>query len=216
MPVERWWSPPPFWRGETAFILGGGPSLRNYDLAPLAGRCVVALNNAWYARPGVEFWRDDVPIQPGPWPIAFFNDGPWFRQYGDEFRAFPGLKCTVYPSRQLPGVAHIRRGLHRMVDEREGWLGYGNDAGVTAILLLQKLGVRRIGLLAYDHRVIDGRHNWHMRHQRKVPDHAYAQMYRKAYADVAPRLAELGVEAFNCTPGSELKAFPFARVEDLL
>lgn len=216
MPVERYWTPPRMWEGETVFILGGGPSLPTYDLAPLVGRCVIALNNAWYARPGAEYWNEDPPQAPGPWPVCFFNDGPWWDQYGDEVRAFPGLKCTIYPNRQLPGVAHLKRGHHRMVDERRDWIGYGNDAGVNAILLAQKFGARRVVLLAYDQRTVDGRHNWHMRHVRKMPPHVYSQMYHDAYRDVAPRLAGLGCDVVNCTLGTALEAFRAGDIRDFL
>ncbi|SDF83529.1 hypothetical protein [Thalassobaculum litoreum] len=207
MPVERFCDLPAFWAGETVFILGGGPSLPSYDLSLLVGRPVIAINNAWYARPGAEYWNEDPPKAPGPWPVCFFTDGPWWDQYGAEVAAFPGLKCTIFPNRQLPAVAHLRRGLHRIVDEREGWIGYGNDGGLNAILLAQKLGASRAVLLAYDQRTIDGRHNWHMRHERPIYEETYDFLYQPGYHDVAPRLAELGLDVVNATAGSALTAF---------
>ncbi len=216
MPVERYWEPTPFWKGETAFVLGGGPSLREVDLSPLVGRCVIALNNSWYARPGVEFWRDDAPIEPGPWQIAYFNDGPWWDQYGDEFRRFPGLQCTIFANRQLPGVAHLRRGRQSIVDERPGWIGYGNDAGIMGPLLAHKLGCRRAVLLGYDFRRAPDGHNWHSRHTRPIPAHAYQQMYLGPYREIAPQLAGRGFDVVNCTPGSALDVFRFGDLKDFV
>ena len=49
-----YWSIPPEWTGETAFLLGGGPSLKGFNAECLRGRRVIAINNSWELAP----WAD--------------------------------------------------------------------------------------------------------------------------------------------------------------
>ena len=61
-----WWSAPRLWRGETAFILAGGPSARP-QVHLLEGQKVIAINSAWKTWP-----KSDV---------LYFADGRWYREF---------------------------------------------------------------------------------------------------------------------------------------
>lgn len=60
------WSVPREWPGETVFIVGGGPSVLNYDLDQLRGRRVIVINSSVYAVP----WAD----------ILYFGDWRWWNE----------------------------------------------------------------------------------------------------------------------------------------
>jgi len=43
------------WEGETAFIVGGGPSLLDVDISVLEGKRVIGVNNAYQLLPNAPF-----------------------------------------------------------------------------------------------------------------------------------------------------------------
>jgi hypothetical protein len=45
--IETRWIAPKMWAGGTAFIVGGGPSLKGVDLTPIHHRRVIGVNNAY-------------------------------------------------------------------------------------------------------------------------------------------------------------------------
>ena len=47
MKREDTWNPPQIWKDQTAFILGGGPSLKDADLDLIHDRRVIGVNNAY-------------------------------------------------------------------------------------------------------------------------------------------------------------------------
>ena len=53
--MKPFWSVPREWPGETAFIVGGGPSVLGQDLDALRGRRVIVINSSVYAVPGADF-----------------------------------------------------------------------------------------------------------------------------------------------------------------
>ena len=62
------WRPTKEWAGETAFIVGGGPSALHADLSTLRGRKVIAINSSWRAMP----WAD----------FLVFSDNRWWAEHG--------------------------------------------------------------------------------------------------------------------------------------
>ena len=47
MKREDAWIPPQIWKGQTVFILGGGPSLNEANLDLIHDRRVIGVNNAY-------------------------------------------------------------------------------------------------------------------------------------------------------------------------
>ena len=41
------WTPPKIWEGQTAFIIGGGPSINDLDMDLIKDRRVIGTNNAY-------------------------------------------------------------------------------------------------------------------------------------------------------------------------
>lgn len=207
---------PRLWPGRTVYLLGGGPSLRDVDLARLVGYPVIAINNAWYFRPGAEWWRETTAVASGPWPVSYVNDSRWFDQYGEEYRRFPGLKVSIVSTRWHPQKKVLRRGHFRQLDERPDHLGWGTNGGFAALDLAAKFGAARIVLLGFDMRVVDGRENCHDRHTAAMHPGRYESQFVRDFERLPPQLKRRGIEVVNATPGSALSTFPICHPVEVM
>src|SRR5262245_45834566 len=66
MSRNPFWSVPHEWPGETAFVVGGGPSVLGHDLEMLRSRRVIAINSSCFAVP----WAD----------FLYFGDWRWWHE----------------------------------------------------------------------------------------------------------------------------------------
>ena len=222
----NYWTIPRLWPGGTAFILGGGFSLLGFDGKRLAGRRVIAINNAWEIHPEAE--------------ILHFADKAWWMQYGDKVKAgFKGRYITTC-HRALHETAGIQiidntgqtEGHDRL--ETEASKLSGRHGGQQAINLAFHLGARRQVLMGFDMRanpapvagVTDDCH-FHAGHRRataiedygwhsKVPGGPQRPGFIQVMRPVAEALAARGVEVLNATPGSALDCFPIVDPGDVL
>ncbi|RPI40242.1 MAG: hypothetical protein EHM67_09555 [Hyphomicrobiaceae bacterium] len=186
------WSVPREWPGETAFIVGGGPSVLGQDLEALRGRRVIAINSSVFTVP----WAD----------ILFFGDWRWW--YEPENRAaaasFPGRVVTtsrMVPSKQVL-VCHKTRppGLARESNSlMQRWTSLTAATNLAAHLIGP--GGTIIWLGADGKRAADGRTHHHKPH----PWPSLAGCYDRHYSDlvtIVPSLKVLGIAAFNASPGT--------------
>lgn len=199
---ERWWSVPRSWAGETCFILAGGPSLRQMtSVDVLRGRArVIVVNDSYQLAP----WAD----------VLYWADMKWWRAHqGDVIDNFAGLTVSVDQPRlswvkslhdlgQL-GLSHDPTGIYR-----------GNNSGYAAISLAYLFGVKRICLLGYDMRTVDGKTHWHRGHSWNPEtiakaDRKLSESFIPTFEYLRDPLAKTGVEVWNCTPGSALHTWPF-------
>ena len=76
-----YWTVPREWPGETAFIVGGGPSVLGQNLEALRGRRVIVINSSVYAVP----WAD----------ICYFGDWRWWNENRAAVASFAGRVVTT-------------------------------------------------------------------------------------------------------------------------
>jgi hypothetical protein len=135
------------WQDQTAFIIGGGPSLKNENVESLRGRNVIAVNSAYEA----------VPFA----PYLFFADSRWYEVHRDKLASFPGRIVTV--SQRFPEARHLLRLSRRVpnTNPKGGPLGPGLAPEPTAVAvnrtslqgamnMAYHLGVNRIVLCGAD------------------------------------------------------------------
>ncbi len=132
---------------------------------------------------------------------------------------FPGLKytqdnCVVFPavryikSKVGPGLSFDRSVIHQ-----------GSNSGYQAIGLAVHLGVKRIILLGYDMKFgPEGQVHHHGDHPKGMnnPAAGLFSAWIERFKTIVPDLERAGVEIINCTPGSALKCFPAAKLEEVL
>lgn len=220
--MTDFWKVPPLWRDETCFIVAGGPSLKGMDLKVLAGRRVIAINDAYRLCPFAE--------------ILYFCDAKWWDWHKDKpaFQAFAGRLVKLEPELKGGGekrpvfmlkdyTAERRRG--GMTDtqatgglevKRNG-VRTGRNSGYQCINLAIHLGATRIVLLGYDMRGgTDGRTHWFGDHPVPTKVHTFAPVMLPHFATLVEPLAERGVEVLNATLGSAIECFPKVKLADLL
>lgn len=196
-----WSVPVGAWTGQAAFILGGGPSLKGFDVERLRGRGrVIAVNNA-----GLDLatWAD----------VLYFADGQtrWYGWNKDRLHLFQGELIVSRSNVNDPRVKYIERDrfypLSRNPRKISGFCG-----GSNAINLAYLFGANPIILLGFDMRP----GNWHNLHKLPPMDGQHRNKFIPALEAMAPELERDGVLVLNTNPRSALRCFPFADIEELL
>ena len=217
------WSGQNEWKGETAVILAGGPSLRGFNPHSIAGRGarVMCINDSWKLYP----WAD----------AFYFCDTAWWRTNGEHSAYSIFTECAWvtgnWDFRDHPRVAALQFSGQEGFDPDTRYLRTGSNSGYQAIHLATHYGAARILLLGYDMRVTHRSH-WH---DEPRPD-GFAQKIRDTFLphftarpvklhrgkvveaglSLVEALAERGIQVLNCTPGSALTCWPIVEIEQAL
>jgi hypothetical protein len=202
---ECYWTVPREWPGETAFLLGGGPSLRGFDAEVLRGRGrVIAINNSFLLAP----WAD----------VLYYADRSWWRAHRAAVLASwtGGRRVSIGTSED--GTQRLRcAGVAGLSDDPSA-VKHGSNGGYQAINLAYLLGAVRIVLLGYDMHVDGERTHWHEGHARQgASGQAKAlAMFAGRFPALVEPLRAAGVEVINATPGSALQCWPYSPLEEIL
>jgi len=143
------WTPTKIWDGQDCFIIGGGPSLKNFDWSLLKSEHAIGCNNAFELGPEV-------------CDVCFFSDEKFFNLYKGDLSKFSNLivtNCNKLFNRTetwLKWMPRAGRGLY------EEALGYNFSSGGGAINLALLFGITTIYLLGFDMCLgEDNQINWH-------------------------------------------------------
>lgn len=195
----------PNWEGETAVVVGTGPSANDVSLEPYKGRArFFVIKSTWRLAP----WADVLYGLDRGWWIA--NQGcPKFK--GLKFSPSPSA-CKVYALQyvKLKPQAQI-------LTETKGVIGCGlahggGHSGFQAINLAVQFGAKRILLVGFDMTLANGEH-WTNDRGVARADHGRTESWRKAMDLCAPQFKSLGVEVVNCTMKSALMQYPKSLLE---
>jgi hypothetical protein len=196
-PVEARW---PDWTGQTAIIVGTGPSAieTQLDLALGEARFIVIKSSRHLA----------------PWADVLFgiDRGWWLANKGAT--DFGGLRVTASPTiaRCYPGTLLVKMAPHPTLQlARMGRLGSGcrrGHSGFAGVNLAVQFGAKRIVLVGFDMTIEHGTH-W-LKHDPGVdkPDAARVEEWRKGLDACADQFRELGIEVINTSMQSALTAYP--------
>ena len=194
-------------RGENVFVIGGGPSLRNFDPVDLEGRTVIVTNEAFTMFPDAR-------------ALIFVDIGWWQKRKEEILSTFTGQIIgrgpyrTMYKRDNLINVA-FRSGDYWSEDPR--MLG-GRNSGLAAINAAILMGAVRVFLLGFDMKPIEDRNNYHKLHPTSVGRnlHRYLNIFLPEMVKAYKRTEALGHIIINCTPGSALTCFPERTLEWVL
>lgn len=214
--MPKIWIVPPMWKGKTAYILGGGPSLLGMDLCGdleslLKSKRVIGVNNAFK----FGSWVD----------ICWFGDGKWFDWNHKELAKYSGLKVTCNPSFLTEqrlfgyGVLVVGRGKSNGIETKKGYIAWNRTSGASAINFAYHLGVKRIVLLGFDMHSDKGNHNWHKEHKNRGANQLSYDPYErflKPFPQIKEEADTLGIEILNATVESALAVFPMVNIKDVL
>ena len=202
--MNFWIPSPESWKGQDAFLIGGGSSLLHFDFASLRGKNVIGCNDACYL---------GFP----PLSYCVFGDSGWWHRNRLEIEKMPGPFVT-----NAPAVLHLKLAnvfkMKRVRDglQTEGTLGWNFSTGALAINLAVSLGAQRIFLLGYDLQDQNQKSHWHNRNVKPTRTHVFSR-FHQGFARIAQDLkSRPGVSIFNVTDGSsQLKEWPFFSFSEL-
>lgn len=192
------------WKGERCFIVGGGPSLKDFDWNLLEGEKWIGINAAW---------RNKIPT------ICYTHDQRvvdlFESQYRDEFNALP---CRVHKhqnqviAKKFEGIISYQ-GCKVWSKSLEQGLFNGSNSGLTAINLAEILGANPIYLLGFDMKDADGKNQYHDVYPPgwKQPSKVY-QSFIMAFKRVRGFMKS---EIYNCTPNSALDCFDYKPISEV-
>lgn len=207
------WRIPEEWKGETVFVVGGGPSVAHQRPDRLEGRKVIVINSSYETCPFAD--------------ILFFGDNRWH----NEHRVRPRFKDFVAAGHRVVTVSHPADGPYLLKLQRITPTSDKNGLTTTriglssqktsfqgAINLAAMLGAKRIVLLGLDgKRNESGMTHHHTPHRWPTRDGNVTWDRQKEQLQfiVAP-LAARGIETFNTNPDSNFTFFPFEPLEKFL
>jgi len=201
--------PQPSWN--TVYLIGGGPSLRGFDLQRLRACVTVAVNDA---------------ILHAPWATALFSlDMNWMNRRREQIEQFAGLRYLAIPAVHTDNlqlewtsdeVLWLRRvsGVPGLSTSSDTIYAGGGNSGFGALNLAYLMQVPRIVLLGYDLRN-SGQH-WHEGYTwRGCSNEKMYQNWARMMDRAAPQLRARGVEVFNASPTSNLTEYPVVSLESI-
>lgn len=185
----------PIWKGETVYIIGGGPSLSDFNWAGLIGKKTIAINKALLSYPNAD--------------ILYWTDSRVYGWYKEEFDKFKGLKYTIrhHPS-YTSDVKVLRKSSKFGLEDAKDGLCHGNNSGYAAINLAYLLGAKRIVLLGYDMRNEGSKGHYHDGYPVPVTgDNIYKDQFIPGFQILADLLKEKKIEVYNASINSSLKVW---------
>lgn len=205
--MMQFWSVPREWPRETAFIVGGGPSVLRQDLELLRGRRVIVINSSVYKMP----WAD----------FLYFGDWRWWNE-PDNQAAVANFRGRVVTTSRLVRDEKVLTcrtanppGLELQQDSlMQKWTSLTAATNLAAHLVGS--GGTIVWLGADGRIAVDGRTHHHNPH--RFPHRPGC--YDKQHADlvtIVPSLQALKISLFNASPGTAWADLaPVVRLEDML
>lgn len=169
MPLELW-IPDPIWKGKPCYIIGGGPSLRDFPFATLEGLPVLGCNAAFYLGFHIV-------------PITIYGDTHFLNQHRSGLTKYAekgGWVVSTSSSARRnppPWLKVMKKKVHGMA--RGGTLGWNGNTGAAAINLALLFGADPVYLLGYDMGLSsDGQANFHNAYSHPSTTKAYVRFLK--------------------------------------
>ena len=202
---EVYWTVEREWPGEIVYIIGGGPSVLGQDLERLRGQRVIVINSSVYAVP----WAD----------ILFFGDWRWWNEHDNRAAVenFKGIVVTTTRLRTNPKVKICRKanppGLSMERDSlMQRWTSLTAATNLAAHLVGRGGAIIWLGA---DGKITPERTHHHKPHPWPHKPGAYDKQLLDL-ATIAPSLWQMGIAAFNASPGTAWDVLPKINLEDVL
>ena len=184
----------PVYKGETIFIIGGGPSLQNFDFSKLENKISIVINKAILYVPFAQ--------------VMYWTDSRVYDWYQKEIDAFKGLKVTNKPRPIASGVINLLDTGKMGLELLPNGLRHGNNSGYAAINLAYHLGAKKIVLLGFDMQMQNNNNHWHDGYKLATPKPGlYKNTMIPNFETLVEPLKAAGVEVYNACPSSALECF---------
>jgi len=231
------------WENKPCFIVGGGPSLRDFDWSLLKGYRTIGVNRAYEKYdPTIIFSMDTRFLR---WILDGIY-GPEAKMKFERSKAYKVWLCT-YRARLPEEIFIVKvyrnytKGFKAFNFSMSEGLGHGNNSGYAALNLACCLRANPIYLLGFDMRhekkrreeqpeserveFLNKRANekrdrsvmthWHSGHPRPQTQ-MILNNFIKYFTEVAPKIEREKISVVNLCPNSKLECFPRKSWEEVL
>lgn len=195
-----WRVPIDVWKGQPAFLIGGGSSLKGTDFRRFykPGARVFAINSAYTEVPEAD--------------ILFFADLRWWVWNQERMhREWRGgrivTRRAALPDSKVSVLNRTYNPISRDPDSIGGWCSGGATLNLAALM-----GCDPIFLCGYDMRP----GNWHDLHQAPHKEGQHRDQFIPFLEKMEPHLTAMGKRVFNTNLNSALRCFPFIPLEEVL
>jgi hypothetical protein len=187
---------PTLFKNETVYIIGGGPSLKNFNFANLKGHKTIAINKS------ILFHNDA--------DVLYWTDSRFYTWYKNDIDNFNGLKFALKPGSQYTSDINIlKKGIPHGLEKDPGVLAHGYNSGYAAINLAYHLGASRIVLLGFDMHNTNKDTHFHDGYPASAAsNYIYKDKFIPGFKELERCLRIEGVTVFNASPHSQLNVFP--------
>jgi hypothetical protein len=213
------WLVPQTWRGETVFILGGGPSLKGFDASVLRGHGkVIAVNDSWRLAP----WCDCIYFTDPKWFVNALQADKWAEDRSSNFGQVVYKRLLVNGSNgdpffDHPQVKQLSFSGSLGLETNATKLRHGSNSVYAAMNLAYHFGVSRIVLLGVDMKLGEkGRTHWHNEQRESGFENVLRQSMLPKFQSLVTPLKLAGVEVLNANMDSALECWPKVPLEQIL
>lgn len=189
------------------YIVGGGPSLKQFNWDCLKGKFVIAINRSYEVLPDAQ--------------ILYFTDNDYWVRHKEAMLRHGGklFRGVTKFNDSHPKVTEWFLTGEKGLESGSGKLRHGRNSTYAAINLAGiHLEFKKIYLLGIDmqwgKKGDKKTSHWHDGHKRVDSENIYKMMSAN-FVKVAPQLKQKGIEVVNVNTGTSLKAFPTITYEDL-
>lgn len=190
--------------GETVYLIGGGPSLKEFNWEDLKGKNIIAINKAY------EFV---------PWAqVIFWTDARFYTWYHQQLQQSKADKYTINNSIHYDSsVKVLRKGGRHNLEKGDDIIAHGDNSGYAAINLAYILGASQIVLLGYDMGGTATDSHFHNGYPvNATSQKIYESRFMPSFPYIAAALKKEGIPVWNASSVSKLTCFEKISIEKSL
>lgn len=209
------------WKDKPCFLVGGGPSLKNFDWSLLCGQRTIGVNRAFEKfDPTIIFSMDLRFLK---WVINQRYGQPITERFvkSSAYKVWLTTYICNLPKEFfiIPARGGYSGGHYVFTFSMTAGLGHGNNSGYGALNLAVCLGANPIYLLGYDMKhqqeQFGKSSHWHDGHPIPQMEQT-VEKFIHYFDRIAPGLKKRRVEVINLNPDSALECFPKMHLEEIL
>lgn len=196
------------WDGRRIIVAAPGPSLTSEVAAVCGGETILAVSDAYRVFPKAD--------------VVYSCDAVWWETNGPN-GDFSGERWTTHSLSPKNDKRNLKdRDKFHIIEGRAGqgfsknphFVHYGNNSGFQAVNLGILFGAKKIILVGFDMRTVDGKSHFFGNHKTPLRDSHSFIVWIRDFATAAKIAPDVSI--INATPGSALDCFSKMSLEEAL
>jgi hypothetical protein len=226
--MSYYWNIPKIWKGETAFIIGGGRSILSQFNIP--NEIAEKVNNKKLKLSAFSRYMRrlhkrnvigvNVAYQLGNWvDFVYFTDFEFVQLHKNKLRKHKGVKVTGNRESSIFDFCKIvlQPETPNGICDKPNTVYQNRNSGAGAINLAYHLGATRIVLIGFDGIKIDDKIHFHSEYENTILENIQHPITTKhqPYKEIKDDADRLGIEIINTSFASSIKEFKKEPIEKI-